>query len=130
MFTVKSKFLLPLAFVAALSAGPVAHAEDSLAMLVVTPAMLRAEAQVMAERYAEGLRLRAAGDNYRAFLVFHEAAQLGHPKAQRRLGEIYDSGDAIVQRDYLKALRWYQAAREQGEAIPAAGHRGYGPVIR
>lgn len=127
MFTNKSGFLASLAIVAAIAAAPAAYAEDSQGTVVVTAASLRAE---MADRYSAGLRLRANGNNHGAFLAFHEAALLGHPKAQRRLGEIYDAGDSVVRRDYLKALRWYQAAREQGEDIPVAGARGYGPVFR
>lgn len=127
MFPRKAKFLASIAFVAAFACAPAAHAEDLSAAVVVTAAQLRAE---MADKYAEGLQLRAAGKNAGAFLAFQDAALMGHPKAQRRLGEIYDAGDVAVRRDYLKALRWYQAAREQGEDIPVAGNRGYGPVFR
>lgn len=122
----KSKFLSSVAFVAAFAAMAPAHAESAETELVVTAASLRAE---MADRYAEGLRLRAAGNPRAAFLAFREAAQMGHAKAQRRLGEIYDAGDAVTH-DYSEALRWYQAAREQGEEIPVAGKRGYTLVVR
>jgi TPR repeat protein len=125
-----SKFLAPLAVVAAFAAAPAAHAQDTVALLSDPSAAVRVEGRSMTARYAEGVQLRAAGDKYGAYRAFHEAAVMGHPTAQRRLGEIYDSGDAIVQRDYAKALRWYQAAREGGEVIPVAGHRGYGPLYK
>jgi TPR repeat protein len=127
MFVRRQKFLASLAFVAAIAAAPAAHAEDSQDAVIVTAAQIRAE---MADKYAEGLQLRAAGKTHGAFLAFQDAAMMGHPKAQRRLGEIYDAGDMAVRRDYLLALRWYQAAREQGEDIPVAGNRGYGPFSR
>jgi TPR repeat protein len=130
MFKLNAKFLAPLAVVAAFAAAPAAHAQETVAMLSDPAESVRVEGRSMTARYAEGVQLRAAGDKYGAFLAFHEAAVMGHPTAQRRLGEIYDSGDAIVQRDYLKALRWYQAAREGGEQIPTAQGRGYGPVYR
>ena len=114
--------LLSLMFAALLCAAPV-HAQETHAMLVVSAATLRSEAQTMADRYAEGMQLRAAGDNHRAFVAFRDAAVLGHPQAQRRLGEIYDTGSDSVRRDYLKSLRWYQAAREQGEDVPTAQPR-------
>lgn len=133
MRSVTERTLAAMAIAAAFAVVPGAQAQeapgrqDTMAMLVVSPAALRAEAAASAERYAEGQRLRAAGDGYAAFLAFHEAALLGHPKAQRRLGEIYDAGDADVRRDYLKSIRWYQAARMQGEDIPAPARRSYGP---
>lgn len=130
MFKLNAKYLAPLAVVAAFAAAPAAHAQETVAMLSDPAATLRVEGKAMTARYAEGVQLRAAGDEYGAFLAFHAAATMGHPTAQRRLGEIYDSGDAIVQRDYAKALRWYQAAREGGEVIPVAGHRGYGPLYK
>ena len=38
--------------------------------------------------------------------------------AQRRLGEIYDTGNSAVARDYAESVRWYQQARENGEPLP------------
>ena len=54
-----------------------------------------------------------------AFLAFQEAAEIGYPPAQRKLGEIYDSGSTAVKRDYEESIRWYQKAREGGEDIPS-----------
>jgi TPR repeat protein len=49
--------------------------------------------------------------------AFLEAGEAGNGMAQLRLGQIYDKGNAVVQRDYQAALKWYQKAREQGVDI-------------
>jgi TPR repeat protein len=59
------------------------------------------------------------GDEKGAFIAFLAAAEEGYPPAQRRLGEIYDSGNAAVERNYAESIRWYQKAREGGEEIPS-----------
>jgi TPR repeat protein len=46
------------------------------------------------------------------------AGDSGHGEAQKRLGDIYNMGNAVVPRDYETALRWYQKARAQGIEIP------------
>jgi len=58
------------------------------------------------------------GDNQGAFVAFLEAAEGGYPPSQRRLGEIYDSGNSAVVRNYSESIRWYERAREGGEDIP------------
>jgi TPR repeat protein len=40
------------------------------------------------------------------------------------VGEIYDSGNSAIERDYEESIRWYQKAREGGEDIPAQPSRG------
>ena len=70
------------------------------------------------QRHAEGLAMEHRGDEKGAFIAFLEAADDGYPPAQRRLGEIYDSGNSAVERDYEESIRWYQKAREGGEEIP------------
>ncbi len=69
-------------------------------------------------RHAAGLALERRGDDAGAFIAFLEAAEAGHPPAQRRLGEIYDSGNTAVERNYLAAIHWYEKAREGGEVLP------------
>jgi TPR repeat protein len=54
------------------------------------------------------------GDEQGALKAFLEAGEGGHGLAQRRLGQIYDKGNAVARRDYQSALMWYQKAREQG----------------
>ena len=38
--------------------------------------------------------------------------------ANRFVGDFYNAGNAVVQRDYETALKWYQKAREQGVKFP------------
>lgn len=71
-----------------------------------------------AKRYREGLALERRGDVHGALKAFLEAGESGNGLAQRKLGEIYDKGNAAVPRDYETALKWYQRAREQGVPIP------------
>ena len=82
--------------------------------------------QSAAALYARGLELRTAGNEQGAFRVFRLAAERGYARAQRRLAEIYDRGNAAVSRDYVEAIRWYQRAREQGESIATAPRRSFG----
>jgi len=56
-----------------------------------------------------------------------EQAESGHGLAQRRLGQIYDSGSPAVKHDYQASLKWYQKAREQGVPIPKPIQRGPAP---
>ena len=72
-----------------------------------------------AERqHAVGLALEKRGDEQGAFTAYLAAAEQGHPPSQRRLGEIYDTGNSAVKRNYEESIRWYQKAREGGEEIP------------
>jgi TPR repeat protein len=75
--------------------------------------------QAAAQRHAEGLALERGGNEKAAFAAFLDAAEHGNPPAQRRLGEIYDTGNSAVERDYAESSRWYQKARENGEDIPS-----------
>ena len=70
------------------------------------------------QRHVEGITLAHSGDDKGAFIAFLDAAEHGYPPSQRRLGEIYDSGNTAVKRDYEESIRWYQKAREGGEQIP------------
>jgi TPR repeat protein len=71
-----------------------------------------------ARRHAAGLVLEKRGDEQGAFTAYLAAAEEGYPPAQRRLGEIYDTGNTAVKRNYEESIRWYQKAREGGEDIP------------
>ena len=71
-----------------------------------------------AERYQQGLDAERNGDLKGAMAAILAAGEAGHGPAQKRLGDIYNTGNAVVQRDYETALRWYQKAREQGVEIP------------
>ncbi len=97
-----------------------AHAQSSI------PAP--AHNEFAAARYYDGLRLQGRGDEQRAFLAFLEAAEGGYAPAQRRLGEIYDSGNVAVARNYPESIRWYQKARDAGEPIPPQKPRMQGLI--
>lgn len=70
-------------------------------------------------RYAAGLAMEQRGDEQGAFVAFLEAAEAGHPPAQRKLGEIYDTGNKAVKRNFQASIIWYEKAREGGEVIPS-----------
>ena len=74
-------------------------------------------AEAAAKRYREGQGMERRGDHRGALAAFLEAGEAGHGLAQRKLGQIYDKGNAVVPRDYQVALKWYQKAREQGVEI-------------
>lgn len=71
-----------------------------------------------AERHQQGLEAERNGDLKGALAAFLAAGEAGHGPAQKRLGDLYNTGNAVVKRDYETALRWYQKAREQGLEIP------------
>lgn len=73
--------------------------------------------EAAAKRYQEGLALERQGDHRRALTAFLEAGEAGNGLAQRKLGQIYDQGNAVVPRDYQASLNWYQKARVQGVEI-------------
>ncbi len=70
--------------------------------------------EAAAKRYREGLGMERRGDHQGALAAFLEAGEAGNGMAQKRLGQIYDTGNTLVSRDYQTALKWYQKAREQG----------------
>ena len=76
------------------------------------------------QRHVEGIALAHRGDDKGAFIAFLDAAEHGYPPAQRRLGEIYDTGNAAVERNYEESIRWYQKAREGGEELPPQKNYG------
>lgn len=68
--------------------------------------------------HADGLAMELNHDDAGAFAAFLAAAEGGYAPSQRRLGEIYDHGNAAVPRDYEKSIVWYQRASDGGEEIP------------
>ena len=77
-------------------------------------AAIASTAEEAAKRYREGLALEQRGDPQGALAAFLVAGEAGNGRAQRKLGQIYDQGNTVVQRDYQSAVKWYQKAREQG----------------
>ena len=106
-----SASLSALALLASLPAWQAAYAQ--------APAGKPQNLQAAAQRHAQGLVLDHRGDDHGAFIAFLAAAEGGYPPAQRKLGEIYDSGNSAVKRDFEESIRWYQKAREGGEVIPS-----------
>ena len=74
--------------------------------------------QQAAERFEEGRRLERSGDLRAAMQAYVAAGEAGNGLAQKRLGDIYNTGNDVVTRDYGTALLWYQKARAQGVEIP------------
>jgi TPR repeat protein len=92
----------------------------AFALILATPTVqaqspTRTEAE---QRFATGQALELRKDEKGAFVAYMDAAESGYPPAQRRLGEIFDSGNSVVKRNYEESIRWYQKAREGGEQIP------------
>jgi TPR repeat protein len=100
----------------------------SLAATAQAQSLVPAPNELAAARYYDGLRLQARGDDQGAFLAFLEAAEGGFAPAQRRLSEIYDSGNVAVARNYPESIRWYQKARDAGEPIPPQRPRMQGLI--
>ncbi|HLX79050.1 MAG TPA: hypothetical protein VKS43_00545 [Burkholderiales bacterium] len=102
--------LATFAFLLAMPAWKIVHAQSA--------EHLPMSNETAAHRHVEGLAMERRGDEQGAFVAFLEAAEEGYPPAQRRLGEIYDSGNSAVARNYSESIRWYEKAREGGEEIP------------
>jgi len=71
-----------------------------------------------AERFRQGTLLERRKDLRSAFIAYTEAGESGYGLAQKKLGDIYSTGNTVVERDYETALKWYEKAREQGVEIP------------
>lgn len=79
------------------------------------PALSATQAEA---RYQQGLAKERQGDLRGALAAYLEAGESGNGAAQKKLGDFYNAGNAVVQRDYETALKWYQKARERGVEIP------------
>ncbi|MFY9316760.1 MAG: FimV/HubP family polar landmark protein [Burkholderiales bacterium] len=66
-------------------------------------------------RYQDGLAAEKAGDMKGAVKAYIEAARLGHPLADLRLGQLYDKDTSkTLPRDLQESISHYQKAREFG----------------
>ena len=121
------KKLTVLAAFAVVGAMPVCQVANAQ-----TPVRTPVSVDTAVTRHVQGLALARRGDEKGAFVAFLDAAEHGYPPAQRRLGEIYDSGNSAVERNYEESIRWYQKAREGGEDLPP--QKNYGtfkpPAVR
>lgn len=86
------------------------------AAIAPSPALppVRPGQEAAARRYQEGLALERKQDERGAFQAFLESGEAGYGPAQRKLGQLYDTGNSAVNRDYQASINWYQKAREQG----------------
>ena len=72
-------------------------------------------------RYTEGLAAEKASDMKGAVAAYIEAARLGHPLADLRLGQLYDrDASRTLPRDLQESIRHYQKAREFGIDIKSS----------
>jgi FimV-like protein len=69
-------------------------------------------------RYQEGLAAEKSGNMKGAVKAYVEAARLGHPLADLRLGQLYDKDTSkTLPRDLQESIAHYQKAREFGIEI-------------
>jgi len=103
----------------AATAPPLAAVKPAPSMTLPAPpsTAVPSSVEAAAKRYQEGLSMERRGDQQGAFAAFLAAGEAGNGLAQRKLGQIYDTGNKVVRRDYETALKWYQKAREQGVPI-------------
>ena len=77
------------------------------------------EQRAMAQRlFEEAGALELAGRFSEALRLYTLAARNGHGKGAKRLGELYDGAVPAVEQNYAESLKWYNAARVLGEAVP------------
>jgi FimV-like protein len=78
--------------------------------------------------YLAGLAAEKSGDMRGAIKAYIEAARLGHPLADLRLGQLYDRDNTkTLPRDLQESMVHYQKAREFGIDIPPPTDRA--PII-
>ena len=66
------------------------------------------------QHYKAAVALEQSKDMFYAFATYAQAAKLGHPLAQLRLGELYDNDfSGFVRRDLQESAQWYEKARQQ-----------------
>jgi TPR repeat protein len=81
------------------------------------------------QRFKQGEVYERKHDLRSALDAYTVAGEAGHPLAQKKLGDLYSTGNAAVARDYEVALKWYQKARDQGVEIPSPFNYPATPVL-
>jgi TPR repeat protein len=75
-------------------------------------------------RYLDGLAAEKSGDMQVAVKAYLDAARLGHPLADLRLGQLYDKDiTKTLPRDLQESIEHYQKAREFGIDIKGPADR-------
>ena len=78
-------------------------------------------------RYREAVALEKKGDMNGAVPAYLDAAKIGHPLADLRLGQLYDKDrTGTLSRDMQESIKHYQAARKAGLTVEGAERRGVG----
>lgn len=92
-----------------------AAASAGVAASATSPQLTRAQAS---QRFRQGENLERKRDMRGAVAAYTAAAESGNGHAQKKLGDLYNTGNNVLERDYETALKWYHKAREQGIDIP------------
>lgn len=104
---------LPVVTLLALALVPLAQAQEQKQDAAAAPAAIEEAEPEQAETPDEvvdrAMELFGRGDVVGAMQVLEPVAEQGYPRAQVRLGYIYDQS-----RYYNEALRWYRQAAEAG----------------
>jgi len=80
-------------------------------------------------RYQDGLAAEKAADMKGAVKAYIDAARLGHPLADLRLGQLYDKDSSkTLPRDLQESITHYQKAREFGIDIKGPTNRAPQPT--
>jgi len=78
-------------------------------------------------RYREAVALEKKGDMPGAVPAYLDAAKIGHPLADLRLGQLYDKDrTGTLPRDLQESIKHYQAARKAGVKVEDAERVGIG----
>ncbi len=85
------------------------------ALLVVISLALFGAAPTAAGPYEDASAAYEAGDHAKAAQLFRPLAELGDPRAQNNLGNMYVNGDGVP-RDYREAVKWLRLATDQSDA--------------
>lgn len=67
--------------------------------------------------YLRGLELERVGKLRAAMEMYKAAAENNNRFAQKKLGDIYGTGNAEIERDYQTSLKWYRRAQTDGLEI-------------
>ena len=82
-------------------------------LMALMTVSLTVQAQTSDRLYYEGKELYDSQDYHEAYPLLLKAAEMGHKKAQYRVGHCYDKGHGVA-RNYAKAYYWYLRSAKQG----------------
>jgi TPR repeat protein len=84
------------------------------------PAPVAAPAPNAGEAFREATRAYYAGDTATALDAFRDAAELGHPTAQWKLGRMYAEGDGVAEDDYTAFQYFSRVVTEHADDLPGS----------